>query len=85
MTVIQDIHLSKEMATSVNTEAATDKFAMKLFIVQYLKIEIDIIVFSTPKSTWRTFISTHNLTYSAPKGQSINNEKVKQHWKILNQ
>lgn len=44
----QDIHLSKEMATSVNTEAATDKFAMKLFIVQYLKIEIDIIVFPLP-------------------------------------
>lgn len=33
----QDIHLSNEMATSVNTEAATDKFAMKLFIVQYLR------------------------------------------------
>jgi hypothetical protein len=36
----QDIHLSKEMATSVNTEAATDKFAMKLFIVQYLKLRL---------------------------------------------
>lgn len=29
-----DTHLSKEIATSVNTEAATDTFAMKLLIVQ---------------------------------------------------
>lgn len=72
VTVIQDIHLSKEMATSVNTEAATDKFAMKLFIVQYLKIEIDIIVFSTPKSTWRTsFQHTVSLTVHQKANLSI--------------
>lgn len=36
-------YLSNEMATRVKTEAETDTFAMKLFIVQYLRVEVNAI------------------------------------------
>ena len=43
MSLFRLSYLSIDIAMSVNTDAATDKYAMKLFIVQYIDPNIQFL------------------------------------------